>query len=209
MGRVVAGSWWSPAAEGTPALVATAAFFTFGGIGGCLLALRTAEAGMTALTGYLERFLTAAQAGALEVPAFPELLWRSFRWPLAAALLGFTALGLLGIPVLASARGFFLAFSIASFARAYGREGLAVAFFLLGIPGLFSLPAFLLLATQSLSTACVLAGRGGGSGRRDLPFHRDHFFRCGVCAAAVCVSLLLERYLVPALVSGAAASLLR
>lgn len=163
---------------------------------------------MSALVGYLERFLASAQAGALELPALPELLWQVLRWPLAAVLLGFTSLGLLGIPVLASARGFFLAFSIASFARAYGRQGLAVAFFLLGIPGLFSLPAFLLLATQSLSAACALAGRSSGSRRRDLPFHRDYFFRFGLCAAAVCISLLLERYLVPALVSGAAATLI-
>lgn len=209
MRRAVTGFWWSPAAEGTPALVATAAFFTFGGVAGCLLAFQVADAGMTALTGYLDRFLAAAQAGGLEIPGLAELLWRSFRWPLAAILLGFTALGLLGIPILASVRGFFLAFSIASFARAYGREGLTVAFFLLGIPGSFSVPAFLLLSTQSLSSAYALAGRSGGSGRRDLPFHRDYFFRCGVCAAAVCASLLLERYLVPALVSGAAAVLIR
>ncbi|MCI9263091.1 MAG: hypothetical protein HFF06_00795 [Oscillospiraceae bacterium] len=208
MRRAVTGFWWSPATEGTPALVATAVFFALGGITGCLIAFQVADEGIAALAGYLDRFLSAVQSDGLEIPAFAEFLWRSFRWPLAATLLGFAAFGLLGLPLLASARGFFFAFSIASFARAYGREGLALAFFLLGIPGLFSIPAFLILTTQSLSSAYALAGRGGGSGRRDLPFHREHFFRCGVCAAAVCVSLLLERYLVPALVSGAAAVLI-
>lgn len=206
MARTVTGIWWSPAAEGTPALVAAATFFTLGGLTGCLLAFRLEDPGVEAMTAYLDRFLAAAQGGGLSVPALPELLWRSMRWPLAAFLLGFSVLGLLGIPVLCSVRGFFLAFSIASFTRAYGREGLALAFILLGLPGILSIPAFLTLATQSISTACALAGR---SGRRDGPFQRKHFFRCGVCAAAVCASLLIERHLVPALTAGAAEALLR
>lgn len=209
MRRAVTGFWWSPAAEGTPALVVTAAFFALGGLTGSLLALRATAVGAEAISGYLSRFLMAAQAGELEIPAMAELLWRSLRWPLAAVILGFSALGLLGIPVLSAVRGFFLSFAVASFAQAYGREGVAVAFFLLGIPGLLSIPALFLLSTQSLSSAYALAVRAGGSGRREPPFQSDYFFRCGVCAAAVCVSLLLERYLVPALVSGAAAALLR
>lgn len=208
MRRAVAGIWWSPTAEGTPALAVTAAFFTLGGLAGCLLAFRMTDVGVGAMTDYLERFLTAAQSGGLDVPALPELLWRNLRWPLAAVLLGFSALGLLGVPVLASVRGYFMAFSIASFSRAYGHGGLAVAFFLLGIPGILSIPAFLVLSTQSFSTACALAGRSSGSGRRELPFHHDYFLRCGLCAAAICVSLLLECYLVPALLSGAAGALI-
>ncbi len=204
MARTVTGIWWSPAAEGTPALVASAAFFTLGGLTGCLLAFRVTAVGAEAMTAYLDRFLAAAQAGSLELPALPELLWRSVRWPLAAFLLGFSVLGVLGIPVLCSVRGFFLAFAIASFAQAYGINGLAVAFFLLGIPGFLSVPAFIVLTTQSFSAAVSLAGR---SGRREGPFCREYFFRCGVCAAAICVSLMLERYLVPVLVSGAAALL--
>lgn len=206
MTRTVTGIWWSPTAEGTPALVVTAAFFTLGGLMGCLLAFRMADAGMEAMTAYLDRFLAVAQAGGLEVPAMAELFWRTLRWPLAAVLLGFSALGMFGIPILSCMRGFFLSFSIACFALSYGRDGLAIAFFLLGIPGLLAVPAFILLATQSFSAACAQMGRAG---RRELPFRREYFFRCGVCAAAVCISLLLERYLVPVLVSGAAEVLLR
>ena len=205
MGRAVTGFWWSPTAEGTPALVVTAAFFTLGGAAGSFFAFRMSDPGLDTMAAYLERFLMAAQAAELYVPAFPELLWRELRWPLAAVLLGVSALGLFGIPVLSAMRGFLLSFSIASFALSYGYDGLATAFFLLGVPGIFSVPAFLLLMTQSFSTACTLAGR---SGHREFPFHREHLFRCGVCAAAVCISLLLERYLVPALIAGAAGALL-
>ena len=180
MARTVTGLWWSPTAEGTPALVVTAAFFTLGGLAGCLLAFHATEIGTEAMAAYLDRFLVTAQAGGLNTPAIPELLWRSFRWLLAVFLLGFSALGILGIPALCSMRGFFLAFSIASFAQAYGRNGLSVAFLLLGLPGFLSVPAFMLSAVQSFSAACAVAGR---SGRRELPFHGEYFFRCGVCAA--------------------------
>lgn len=206
MARTDTGIWWSPTAEGTPALVVTAVFFALGGGAGCLLAFRITGAGAEAMTAYIERFLTIAQAGGLNVPELPELFWRSTRWLLAAFLLGFSALGVLGVPVLCSVRGFFLAFSIASFSQAYGLDGLGAAFFLLGLPGLLSVPAFMLMATQSFSSSCVLAGRFG---RRENPFHREYFFHCGVCVAAVCVSLLLERYLVPKLISGVAEVLLR
>ena len=49
-------------------------------------------------------------------PASPPLLisvWETIRWPLLVFGLGFTTLGLLGIPLVFSVRGFLLAFSIA------------------------------------------------------------------------------------------------
>ncbi len=209
MGRAVTGFWWSPTTEGTPTLVVTAVFFAFGGLAGCLIALSVAGGGAEALQIYLESFLAAAQTGAMTTPSTVEVLWRTFRWFLAVFLLGFTALGIFGIPALVSARGFFLAFSVAAFAQAYGRRGLTIAFFLMGIPGLFSIPALFLLSAQSLHASWRLALRAPGQGRRELPYHRDYFLRCGFCAAAVCFGFLLERYLVPVLVTGAANVMLR
>ena len=209
MRRTVAGFWWSPTIEGTPALVVTAAFFALGALVGCLTAFRIHTGGAEALYSYLEGFLALAQEGGLSLPEFPVLLWRTFRWPLAVFLLSFTALGLLGVPLLSALRGFFLAFSVASFSRAYGHSGLTVAFLLQGIPGLLAVPTFLLLATQSFSTAYKLAGRGSGQGRRELPYGRDYFLLCGICAGILLVSLLVECYLVPILVTGWAGALLQ
>lgn len=207
MRRAVAGFWWSPTGEGTPALVVTATFFALGGLSGCFFALWSAGDGVETMSSYLSEFLSAALEGTLREPAVIELVWRALRWPLAAFFLGFTALGVFGIPVLTGLRSFYLAFSIAAFAQAYGGEGLMMAFLLLGVPALVYVPAFFLLATQSFSAACTLAGRTTGQGRRELPYHRDYFFRCGVCAAAVCLGILLERYLVPTLVVGWAGTL--
>ena len=82
------------------------------------------------------------------------------------------------------------------------------AFLLLGVPALFYIPAFFLLSVQSFSAACVLTGRTAGQGRRELPYHRDYFFRCGVCVAVVCMGIFFERYLVPVLIAGWAGALI-
>lgn len=201
MRKPVAGFWWSPTAEGVSALVVTAAFFAFGTAAGCLLAFRATESGAEALSAFLERFLSSAKDGGMVFPDLIQLLWRGIRWPMAVFLLGFSALGMLGIPILSGLRGFFLAFSAASFSRAYGRAGLTVAFLLVGIPAIAAIPAFFLLSVQSFSSACAFAARGSGQGRRELPYSREYFFRCGLCAVALFLSLLLERYLVPFLVA--------
>ena len=195
MRRAVAGFWRPPMAEGVPALVITAAFFVLGGAAGCFMAFQSSGAGADTLAAYLDNFLSAAQAGQLSDPAAPELLWRTIRWFLAAFLLGFTALGLLGVPILALLRGFFLSFSIASFSQAYGWNGLMLSFLLLGVPSMVTIPAFFLMTVQSFSASLNLA------------FHREYFFRCGLCVGAVCASLFLERYAVPALIAGISGAL--
>lgn len=209
MRKPIAGFWWSPTAEGIPALVVTAAFFALGVMAGCLLAFQVTANGADALSSFLDGFLALARDGGMAQPHLFDLLWRCLRWPLAAFLMGFSALGLLGVPVLSGLRGFFLAFSAASFARAYGRSGLMTAFLLVGIPAAVAIPAFFLLSVQSFSSACVLASRSSGQGKRDIPYRREYFFRCGLCAVAFCVSLLVECYLVPSLVSDWAGVLLR
>lgn len=201
MRKPVTGFWWSPTAEGVSALVVTAAFFAFGTTVGCLLAFRATEGGAEALNTFLEHFLSLAQDGRMVFPDFFQLFWRCIRWPMTVFLLGFSVLGILGVPILSGLRGFFLAFSAASFSRAYGRAGLTAAFLLVGIPAIAAIPAFFLLSVQSFSSACALAARSSGQGRRELPYGREYFFRCGLCAAALLLSLLLECYLVPFLVT--------
>lgn len=209
MRKPIAGFWWAPTIKGLSALIVTAAFFALGALMGSLLAFRAAESGADALQAYLEQFLHLAQEDSLTFPDLFPFLWHTLRWPLAAVLLGFSAFGLLGIPVLSGLRGFFLAFSTAGFARVYGRSGLMIAFLLLGIPAFVAVPAIFLLSVQSFMAACSLATRSSGQGRWELPYGREYLFRCGMCVAALVVSLLLERYLVPVWVTGWAKSMLR
>lgn len=208
MRKTVTGFWWSPTMEGTPALIVTAAFFSFGSLLGYFFVFQWLGNETGSITGYLDRFLLAAQADGLGVPVSWEVLWRSLRWPVAAFFLGFTALGLIVLPVLSGLRGFYLSFTIGAFSLAYQRTGLSLAFLLLGIPALLSVPVFFILMTQSFSASWALAGRGSGQGRRDLPYQRDYFLRCGFCATVMCVNFLLERYLVPILIAGTAGTLI-
>lgn len=208
MRRPVAGVWDVPSGGVLPALAVAAAFFFLGGLAGCLLASQVGGGGSDSLTLYLKGFLSAAQAGGVSGPALLPLVWETARWPVLALLLGFTALGILGLPLLFGVRGFLLAFSIASFVRMFGGAGGLLAFLVFGVSGVLAVPAFFVLGVQGLVAARSLAGRFLGEGRRNSPYGRAYFLRCGVCAGVLCVCVLLEYLAVPALVAGAAGALL-
>ena len=78
---------------------------------------------------------------------------------------------------------------------------------LFGVGGAFSVPALFVLGVQSLRAARVLAGRAWGDGKAAPLYGRAYWLRCGGCAAALCVCMLLEGLAVPALASGLAAAL--
>ena len=117
-------------------------------------------------------------------PALVEVIWKTFRWPLGAFLLGLSAAGLVGIPVLCFLRGFFLAFSVGAFALALGVKGVLLSFLVVGVPCLLSLPGFFLACTQGLCKAS-----GGEVSRQET----------GAVLATSCAAVLLELFLVPSL----------
>lgn len=157
MQRPVAGVWDVPTAGILPALAVCSICFFAGGLLGCLLMARVAGGAGEGLEAYVQSFLRAAESGALSAPDLLPSMWECIRWPLLALLLGFTALGLLGLPVLFAVRGFLLAFSIASFVRVLGSAGCLLAFLLFGVTGAISVPVFFMLGVQS-----VLSARAAG-----------------------------------------------
>ena len=208
MRRTIVAAWNVPRDGIVPALIILSACFLAGGLTGCLLAAQVGGAGEASLNQYLEAFLLAAQEGAVDVPALWAQIWDTLRWPLFALLLGFTALGVLGLPVLFALRGFLLAFSIASFVRLFGGTGCLLALLVFGVGGAFSVPALFVLGVQSFMTARTLAGRVWGESKAAPLYGRAYWLRCGGCAAALCVCMLLDGFAVPALVSGLAGTLL-
>lgn len=208
MRRAVAGIWDVQEPGVLPALTVTAVCFFLGGLAGCLLAAQVDGGGSESLAAYLEGFLQASVDGAVETPGLPVLIWETVRWPLLAALLGFTALGLLGLPVLFLTRGFLMGFSIAAFVRLFGSGGCLLAVLVFGVSGVFSLPALFVLGVQSLVAARSLAGRFSGERRAPSPYGRAYFLRWGVCAGALFMCVVLEAFAVPALLAGAAGSFL-
>ena len=88
--------------------------------------------------------------------------------------------------------------------RLFGSTGCLLAFLVFGITGAVAIPALFVLGVQSLLAARVLASRFLGEGKRPSPYGKAYFLRCGGCAAALCVCVLLEQLVVPALISGMA-----
>lgn len=204
MRRAVGGTWNVPEERILPALAVISLSFLLGGLAGCLMSSFVGGPGQESLRNYLEFFLGSAQSGEMCTPGLALQLRDLLRWPVAALLLGFTALGVLGLPLLFAIRGFLLAFSIAAFVQMFGSAGCLIAFLIFGIGGSFSVSALFVLGAQSLAASRRLASRFLGEGKEPSPYGRAYFLRCGGCAAALCVCLFLERFAVPALVSGAA-----
>ena len=205
MRRGITGILDVPSTGVFPALSVCGASVFLGGAAGCVLVSCVGGGGGTQLSAYLQMFLTAAREGQTAPPSLLPLIWNTIRWPLLTLLLGFTALGVLGLPVLFAVRGFLLCFSISSFVLMYGNAGSLLAFVIFGISSCTAIPVLFILGVQSMFSACRLAGRSGPGGGRSTGFERQHAVRCGVCAGALCVSVLLEYLVVPALTADLAA----
>lgn len=200
MRKAVAGFWYSPASEGVSALVVTAAFFALGSLLGGFVSVAATGSGSNTVYPYLEGFLDVIRGDRLLYPDLLQFLWLSLRWPLAAFVLGFSSLGLLGLPLLSGARGFLFSFAVGVFAHALGPQGLMTTFLLFGASGLISVPVFLLISTQSFLAARSLASRGPG--KSEFPYDRAYILRCCFSVVLLCVGLILEWYFIPEFLAG-------
>ena len=124
-----------------------------------------------------------------------------FRYPVAAFVLGFTAVGIVLVPALCVVQGFFLAFSISCFVSAMGSGGAALAFFAFGVRCLFTLPCTFLLSAWSVASAIqLLQKKTKGTGRDRRIYDSAYFFRFFMCVLVLLVGLAAEITLVPKLV---------
>lgn len=196
--------WDVPAGGLLSALCVVSVCFAAGGLLGWVLAAQVGGGGNDSLTAYLQSYLAAAQSGQAAAPDLLSVLWETLRWPLFTFFMSFTALGVLGIPVLFAMRGFLLSFAVSSFVRMFGGAGGVLAFFAFGLTGLVAVPVLFVLGTQGFMAARALAVRYLGDAKRPLPFGQVYFLRCGICAAALTLCVLLEYFAVPALLRSVA-----
>jgi hypothetical protein len=182
------------------ALMVVSVSFTIGIFAGCLLAAQVGGGGTDSLTVYLKNYLVAVESGKSEAPSVLPLIWEVFRWPILAVFLGLTPLGIVAIPALFLLRGFLLSFSIGSLYRMLAAKGLLLAFYISGISGFIIIPVLFLLGVQSMMAARMLSGRGN-------PYGKRYFVRLGICAVALIVCVILERFVVPPLLLVSAASM--
>ena len=184
-------------------LAALSACFLLGGALGADFGGLMSETSAQELADYLSTYFTLAREGGVTVE-FWSVAWEQFRLLIAVILLGLTALGAAGIPLLFGVRGFLLAFSVSGLCRVFGAAGLVPALFLFGLPAFFWAPILFLTGGQCLNGAWVLLRRLLLESREPLPFTSAYWGRLGLWAAAMMVCVMLEYLAAPVLLSAAA-----
>lgn len=181
-------------------LLFLALLFLCGVILGQLFALQVPESTGAELESYLSEFLQLERESSLSGAAVSTLVLY-FRYPLLAFLLGFASIGILLLPAVSLAFGFFLSFSVSCFTASFGGDGVLLALAVFGLRCALTIPCFLLLAVPSFGTSCALAGLSLGKGRRAAPvvYGRSCWLRLavvtGVLLAGVCVDLMISPFL--------------
>lgn len=105
-----------------------------------------------------------------------------FRYPLLAFLLGFASAGVVLLPALSCAYGFFLSFSVSCFTAAFGSDGVLLALCVFGLRCLVTLPCYFVLAVPSFRNALALAAVSLGKGRREAPIVYGSAWWLRLCA---------------------------
>ena len=99
-------------------------FFAAGILAGFLARRIVKSDDLSALGSYVSSYASLT----VQQPAdIISVLWAYLRYPAAAFLLGFTAWGVMLLPLLCTAQGFFLSFSVHCFAASLGRGGVTLA----------------------------------------------------------------------------------
>ena len=141
--RIRPASAWN----GLTQLAVLAICFAIGALGGFLFA--TIGEPSSELLDYLQRYFQLAGQGGQTGPSLLSSIWDLLRWPLAAVLLGFSALGIAGIPVLLAVRGFMLSFAAATFTRLFGWSGAAAAMASFGLTVFVAVPVLFLISQNA------------------------------------------------------------
>lgn len=113
------------------------------------------------LSAYLQDYFQAAGASGGWRPAIWTVIWDLVRWPLAALVFGFTALGVFCVPALLLARGFLLSYSVSLFLRLFGGGGLLAALAAFGVTALFVLPVLFAVSCDAFRSSLSKVGNYG------------------------------------------------
>ena len=113
-----------------PRLLLLALFFLAGVLLGQVLSGRVPDTTGDELRRYLEDYVRLGGEGAPTVQTALSALVIYFRYPLFAFLLGFASIGVVLLPCVTAAYGFFLSFSVCCFTAAFGVDGVLLAAFL-------------------------------------------------------------------------------
>lgn len=193
-----------PGPELQSALLCLTVCFAVGSVGGCIFAGRLGADTQTRLLDYFSSYFAVLEGDeALGIPSL-SAVWEIIRWPLLTFFLGFTALGVLGLPIMFCIRGFLLSYAVAILVRLYGISGLAVSLAVFGVSGFLVLPALFTLGVDSFRGAGAMAVKLAGESKRAFSPGQGRLLRAGCCCALLAVASILQLRLTPVLLEAAA-----
>lgn len=183
-------------------LIVLAGCFLLGVLLGQVLVKRIPESIAEELSRYLSDYLTVSETAGRSAKTLLSALMIYFRYPALAFLLGFASVGLVLLPLLSVAYGFFLSFSVCCFTAAFGTSGILLTLSVFGIRCLVTLPCYFFLAVPSLETSAALAAASFGRGKRAAPVTYGSAWWLRSCAVALILltGSLTEFLFVPVLV---------
>lgn len=199
---------WRISGDGLiPVLAVTAACFLLGGLVGCLLASHIGGGGQESLAAYVEDFFAPLRRG--DYSACAGLIGVGHRaLAVAGAAAGLHRAGASRAATSVCGTGISAGLFDCLICAPVRRRGLSAGpFGLWGERCAFGAGA--VCAWGAGPPGRPGAGRTGlGDGKTPPPYGKLYFFRCGACAVALCVSLLLDCFVVPGLVSSLAGTFL-
>lgn len=182
-----------------PRLLLLALFFAVGVLLGQALAGRVPASTGEELNRYLTDYVRLGGTASPTAKTVLSALSLYFRYPLLAFLLGFASIGIVLLPCLTAAFGFFLSFSVCCFTAAFGPGGVLVALAVFGLRCLVTLPCYFLLAVPAWGTSAALASLSFGRGQRSAPvtYGRKWWKRSALCAVVLLAGVCVELFLPP------------
>lgn len=190
----------APAWNGLTRLVFLSICFGLGALGGFFFSGSTGE--NPALLDYLNRYFQMVGQGNGANPSLWSSIWDLVRWPLAAFLLGSTALGIVGVPVLLGIRGFLLSFAAATFVRLFGLSGMMVSLAAFGVTALVAVPVLFAVSADAFRQS-----QGRLSGERP-PTWSQRLQTFPPCAGLLVLAVALQQTVMPALLTTVCAQML-
>lgn len=150
------------------------------------------------LTTYLTDYLALAQSQDLGISVVCSLTLLYLQGPVLAFLCGVCSAGILLLPLLAAAAGFFPAYAAGCLTASFGGRGLLLALAFFGFRCLVTVPCFFLLAAPAMGRAAAL--RGLSRGRRGAAFSacgRGCWLGFGIVCLILCLGAWIELRLSP------------
>lgn len=176
-----------------PRLVFLALFFFAGTLLGQVFSSRVPNATGEELSLYLTDFLKVDEGGSSAQAALSAAVLY-FRYPLAAFLLGFASIGVVLLPAVTGAFGFFLSFSVCCFTAAFGSDGVLLALAVFGLRCAVTLPCYFLLAVPALEHSAALLSLDRG---RRAVYSRAWWGRLAAVSAVLLAGLCADLALSP------------